>query len=121
MAVIKCRFKIRWNEWLSFGLPACRDMIGSDVLCRWRAEIHNCTEQKKVKNLENRNKQWKTFYFNHELTLQRQRELVMSSDAFLSYSFIVIKAGTSIVTTPLGYPSLSRMASIVEHVSDIDA
>jgi glutamate 5-kinase len=29
---------------------------------------------------------------------------------------IVIKAGTSVVTTPDGYPSLSRMANIVEHV-----
>lgn len=30
---------------------------------------------------------------------------------------IVIKAGTSVVSTPDGFPSLSRMADIVEHVS----
>jgi glutamate 5-kinase len=30
---------------------------------------------------------------------------------------VVIKAGTSVVSTPDGYPSLSRMANIVEHVS----
>ena len=30
---------------------------------------------------------------------------------------VVIKAGTSVVSTPEGYPSLSRMANIVEHVS----
>lgn len=30
---------------------------------------------------------------------------------------IVIKAGTSVVSTPEGFPSLSRMADIVEHVS----
>lgn len=32
---------------------------------------------------------------------------------------IVIKAGTSVVSTPDGYPSLSRMAAIVEHAADL--
>jgi hypothetical protein len=32
---------------------------------------------------------------------------------------IVIKAGTSVVSTPDGFPSLSRMADIVEHVSPL--
>jgi hypothetical protein len=32
---------------------------------------------------------------------------------------IVIKAGTSVVSTPEGFPSLSRMADIVEHVSPL--
>jgi len=32
---------------------------------------------------------------------------------------IVIKAGTSVVSTPEGYPSLSRMAAIVEHAADL--
>ena len=32
---------------------------------------------------------------------------------------IVIKAGTSVVSTPDGLPSLSRMADIVEHVSPL--
>lgn len=32
---------------------------------------------------------------------------------------IVIKAGTSVVSTPDGFPSLSRMADIVEHVSAV--
>eukprot|EP00602_Paraphysomonas_sp_CaronLab_P000444 CAMPEP_0185018868 /NCGR_PEP_ID=MMETSP1103-20130426/1548_1 /TAXON_ID=36769 /ORGANISM="Paraphysomonas bandaiensis, Strain Caron Lab Isolate" /LENGTH=719 /DNA_ID=CAMNT_0027548899 /DNA_START=78 /DNA_END=2234 /DNA_ORIENTATION=- len=32
---------------------------------------------------------------------------------------IVIKAGTSIVSTPLGYPSLPRIAHIVEHAADL--
>mmetsp|Transcript_13388 Transcript_13388/g.20133 ORF Transcript_13388/g.20133 Transcript_13388/m.20133 type:complete len:757 (+) Transcript_13388:137-2407(+) len=32
---------------------------------------------------------------------------------------IVIKAGTSIVSTPLGYPSLPRIANIVEHAADL--
>jgi glutamate 5-kinase len=30
---------------------------------------------------------------------------------------IVIKAGTSVVSTPEGYPSLSRMANIVENAA----
>jgi len=30
---------------------------------------------------------------------------------------VVIKAGTSVVSTPDGYPSLSRMANIVEHAA----
>lgn len=30
---------------------------------------------------------------------------------------VVIKAGTSVISTPDGYPSLTRMASIVEDVS----
>ena len=30
---------------------------------------------------------------------------------------VVIKAGTSVVSTPEGFPSLTRMANIVEHVS----
>lgn len=30
---------------------------------------------------------------------------------------IVIKAGTSVVSTPDGYPSLTRMADIVENAS----
>lgn len=29
---------------------------------------------------------------------------------------VVIKAGTSVISTPDGYPSLTRMASIVEDV-----
>lgn len=29
---------------------------------------------------------------------------------------VVIKAGTSVVSTPEGFPSLSRMANIVENV-----
>lgn len=32
---------------------------------------------------------------------------------------VVIKAGTSVVSTSEGYPSLSRMASIVENVSKL--
>ena len=32
---------------------------------------------------------------------------------------IVIKAGTSVVSTPEGYPSLSRMANIVEHAAKL--
>lgn len=32
-------------------------------------------------------------------------------------SRVVIKAGTSVVSTPDGYPSLSRMANIVEHAA----
>jgi hypothetical protein len=32
---------------------------------------------------------------------------------------VVIKAGTSVVSTPDGYPSLSRMASIVEHAAKL--
>ncbi len=32
---------------------------------------------------------------------------------------VVIKAGTSVVSTPEGYPSLSRMANIVEHAAKL--
>lgn len=32
---------------------------------------------------------------------------------------IVIKAGTSVVSTPEGFPSLSRMANIVEHAANL--
>ena len=32
---------------------------------------------------------------------------------------VVIKAGTGVVSTPDGYPSLTRMAAIVEHASDL--
>lgn len=32
---------------------------------------------------------------------------------------IVLKAGTSVVSTPDGYPSLSRMANIVEHAAKL--
>ena len=32
---------------------------------------------------------------------------------------VVIKAGTSVVSTPDGYPSLTRMANIVENVRQI--
>ena len=32
---------------------------------------------------------------------------------------VVIKAGTSIVSTPEGYPSLSRIAAIVEQVKHV--
>jgi hypothetical protein len=35
---------------------------------------------------------------------------------YIEQMFSVIKAGTSIVSTPQGYPSLTRMANIVEHV-----
>lgn len=34
-------------------------------------------------------------------------------------SRIVIKAGTSVVSTPEGYPSLSRIANIVENVAKL--
>lgn len=32
---------------------------------------------------------------------------------------VVIKAGTNIVSTPRGYPSLSRIASIVEQAAEL--
>lgn len=34
-------------------------------------------------------------------------------------SRVVIKAGTSVVSTPEGYPSLSRMSGIVEHAAQL--
>ena len=40
------------------------------------------------------------------------------SDIYTS-SRIVIKAGTSVVSTPEGYPSLSRISNIVEHVAHL--
>ena len=42
---------------------------------------------------------------------------MISSRADLQYAdFIVIKAGTSVVSTSEGYPFMSRMANIVESV-----
>ena len=35
----------------------------------------------------------------------------------ISSTRVVIKAGTSVVSTPDGYPSLSRIASIVENAA----
>lgn len=43
--------------------------------------------------------------------------MIHSRDDLSLANRIVIKAGTSVVTTPDGYPSLSRMAQIVEHAA----
>jgi glutamate 5-kinase len=42
---------------------------------------------------------------------------ISSRSDLASAQRIVIKAGTSVVSTPEGYPSLTRIANIVEHVS----
>lgn len=34
---------------------------------------------------------------------------------------VVVKAGTSVVSTPEGYPSLVRLANIVEQVMDVES
>jgi len=43
--------------------------------------------------------------------------MIRSRDDLSLASRVVIKAGTSVVSTPDGYPSLSRMANIVEHAA----
>jgi glutamate 5-kinase len=43
--------------------------------------------------------------------------MIHSRDDIGMANRIVIKAGTSVVSTPEGYPSLSRMANIVEHAA----
>lgn len=43
--------------------------------------------------------------------------MIRGRDDLALASRIVIKAGTSVVSTPDGYPSLSRMANIVEHAA----
>jgi len=45
--------------------------------------------------------------------------MIHNRDDILLAKRIVIKAGTSIVSTPQGYPSLSRMANIVEYASKL--
>lgn len=43
--------------------------------------------------------------------------MIHSRDDIGMANRIVIKAGTSVVSTREGYPSLSRMANIVEHAA----
>jgi glutamate 5-kinase len=43
--------------------------------------------------------------------------MIRSREDIAMANRIVIKAGTSVVSTPEGYPSLSRMANIVEHAA----
>ena len=41
--------------------------------------------------------------------------------ALRSSNRILIKAGTSVVTSPNGYPSLTRLASLVEQIAELKA
>jgi glutamate 5-kinase len=43
--------------------------------------------------------------------------MIRSREDLRSSKRVVIKAGTSIVSTPEGFPSLSRIAAIVEQVN----
>ncbi len=43
--------------------------------------------------------------------------MIRTRDDIAFANRIVIKAGTSVVSTPEGYPSLSRMAGIVENAA----
>lgn len=43
--------------------------------------------------------------------------MIQSRSDIFTASRIVIKAGTSVVSTPDGYPSLSRIANIVENAA----
>ena len=43
--------------------------------------------------------------------------MILGRSDIISANRIVIKAGTSVVSTPDGYPSLSRIANIVENAA----
>jgi hypothetical protein len=45
-----------------------------------------------------------------------RRRMIRSREDIAYANRIVIKAGTTVVSTPDGFPSLQRMANIVEHV-----
>lgn len=62
---------------------------------------------------------WVCWHFKQQKSKRKITVMLRSRDDLCLASRVVIKAGTSVVSTPDGYCSLSRMSGIVEHAAEL--